>query len=343
MTRIALLALTGGLVALTTACELPREALDHQSTLSTTARGIVLHDSNSAVDDDAQVGMSGTTCEVDTTFGSVGSDHNYPGDAESVDDIVVTPSGDTQVIVTGDNSVHIQESPDGWSTDVSDHHVPGALESKGFEDGAIVLTDAGDTGCGLTTVRTLDDGTSRLKPELCAGVHTLETDPTAGLAWVGSDSGLWQYDGQDVVIINEQPANLVAYDPYTDGLYTAELGSTTVRAIEADGSVRWTAEVAGSIYSIDDVGAEEAVAVSFNYEDGSGTGGVTFLDGWTGEVKADQFVNTANNRVFTSRDGSKLALDNGSRVDFYGVNPNFQGSGGWDWGEFEDTDIEWSF
>jgi len=339
MNRIVLTGLVTSVVALATACDMGSAPLAHQSSMDVMSRGVALHDADSSFDG-AQVGMRGTTCDVDVAFGSIGSDYDYPGDDETVDDVATDDNGDVNVIVTGDKGVHIQQT-DGWNTSSRDFEIDGVVVGRNFEDGAIVLAEGDGDDCALHVVGTDNDRVVRLKPDQqCLGVHTLETDPTAGGAWIGSDGGLWSYEGSEVVVVSEAPSNIVAYDPFTDGLYTAELGGTVVTAFEPDGSIRWQSDVGASIYSLADLGAEEAVAVSVNYD--SGTGGVLFLDGWTGEQRAEEPVSTPNNRVVTSRDGRRLAIVSNDRVDFYDVNPGLSGSS-WDWGDFgSDTEWDWS-
>ncbi len=347
MNRIGTLGLIGALGLLTTACELGTAPMSHQSTLGQMTRGIVLHDADTPSDSGAQVGMSGTTCDWDPVYGGIGTDYNYPGEDETVDDVAENDNGDVQVVVSTDKTVHIQESGDTLNTSSRDYEIDGVLVAQNYENGAIVLTEGDGNDCSLVTVGTDNDTTYDLKGDRqCLGVHTLETDPTSGSAWVGSDAGLFSLEGAEMVTINEEPANIVAYDPYTDALYTAELGDSVVRAIEPDGTVRWETDVGASIFSLDDVGAEEAVAVSVNYTDGTGTGAVIFVDGNTGEIRTNQQTLTQNNTVVTSRDGSQLSLANSGGAEFYGVNPGLQGSAGngWDvnWGDFGD-DMEWTF
>ena len=344
MVRLGLVSVVGALTVLvTTGCDLQSDPLNYESTLGYATRGLVLHNEDANVDSGAQVGMNSTTCAFDTEYGSIGTDYDYPSDSESVDDSVTTDSGDVQVIVTSDKTVHIQET-DGWNASSSDYDIEGVLVARSFDDGALVLSEGNGNACTLTTVGTSADATVEMDPaQQCAGIHTLETDPTLGRGWVGSDQGLWAFEGTEVVSISETPSNIVAYDPYTDALYTAEVGGSVVTALDADGSERWTTDVGSPIFSLDDLGAEESVAVSVNYADG--TGGLIFLDGWTGVNRATVAVATQNNRVVTSRDGHKLSVASANSVDFYEVNSGLVSSSGWDvdWdelGEGVDFDFE---
>lgn len=294
--------------AFASACQWDPMFLEHQSTLYTSARGVALDTDPSG---NAQVGMNGTTCAVDTAYGTPSTDYDYPGTDEEVDDV----SDDGVVVITGDDKVHLQHS-DGWTTSSEDYDVPAAQVSVALDDGAVTY-GGDDDRCALTWVGQRD-AVSDLPPAICGSRTDVAADPTDGTTYVGTTIGTYEVEpGEAPTTISEEPAELIAYDLTTELLYTAEVEGSVVRAIDTTGSEAWVATIDGAVIALDDMGAEAAVAVSVARADG--TGGIVVLDGFTGIPSTSLSLPTPGDEVVGSNDGGQIAVVGDGQVGFFGV------------------------
>jgi len=311
MRQLALL----GLVVATAGCS---DALmfTHQSTLYQNTRGIILHDTDGWGYAGGQVGMVGTTCAVDTEWATVGTDYDYPGTDETVED-VGDQGGNIVVLVASDEGVHIQKDDGFWGSDTEDIPVPDVQQGRLLDDEGVVVLVGDDEDCGVEWVGTTAPGRTDLSPDVCAGNPGLGVDPTLGSAFVGHRGGVSLVTPSATEVITEEPSELVEWDPVAEVLYAAEIGSTTVRGIEVDGALRWTTEVGGAVVALDDMGARASAVVTVTYEMGSG--GVVVIDGFTGEISNGFDTPGPADEVRTAHDGRTLALADDQQVHFYKV------------------------
>ncbi|MBW2256704.1 MAG: hypothetical protein JRI25_19195 [Deltaproteobacteria bacterium] len=293
----------------------------HESTLYQATRGIIVHDTDAWGYRGAQVGMVGTTCAVDVEYATLGTDYDYPGSDDTVED-VGEQGGNVVVLVASEDGVHIQKDDGFWGADTDDFPVPDVMEGRLLEDEGVVVLAGDDEDCGVEWVGTTAPGRTDLSPDVCAGSPGLSADPTLGHAFVGHNGGVSLVTPSSSVVVSEDPSELVEWDPVADVLYAAEIGGTTVRGIEADGALRWTTEVGGAVQALDDMGVRASAVVTVAYE--LGGGGVVVIDGFTGEI--DNSFNTpgAADEVKTSNDGRTLALADDEQVHFYGVQSWFE-------------------
>ncbi len=281
----------------------------HENTVTTPdASGVEF-----VAEDVAQVGMSGTTCDVTIEDGAIGTDYDYPGDNDRVVDSGPDPvTGSDVVVVTSDKGVHIQEGSDFWGATSIDYDVPaGVVDATLTDDAVVVLTE----DCEVGFVHGDDPTGVGVMPEFCEGTTEITANPETGDAWIGSENGLVLVDPKgDAELVDEAPSEIVAWDAESDCLYTAARGSDTVYALEADGSIRWVSDVRGEVLDIaeGDNGGRAIVAIA------SGMGGeIVQLDGYTGLELGSKSVNTRPDAITTANGGRSLAVAGSNRVDFY--------------------------
>ncbi|MCO4746511.1 MAG: hypothetical protein KC912_17065 [Proteobacteria bacterium] len=287
----------------------------HTSTLNQDTRGVALNDS-----DDARVGMSGTTCDVDTDYGSIGTDYDYPGSEDTIQDS--TPE---KVVVTSGNGLHIQDRGPGMGDGREDYDLPTAEYSEGvlIEDGAVVLGHT-PSGCHVSWRGPELDNTVHLKPDVCASGPALEADPVLGTAWVGTADGIYTAPPEadaGVSTITETPADLLAFDDSTGFMYAALKGSNEVRALDLDGNEVWVTDVMAQVTDLEDFGSRSSALVSVTHDDGSGS--VLVLDGLTGQITSEMGTPDGNQRIASSAGGGQMALVRDNEVHFYQAHNGF--------------------
>ena len=330
MRHLALL----GIAFVAAGCEWNPWMLDYQSTMHQETRGVVFRGDGSG----AQVGMMGTTCAVNPRTGSPSTDYDYPGTEDTVQDSKVTPSGETVVIVTSEQGVHIQRDHAWWGATSDDYDLDDVLEARALDDGAIVLT-GDDNACSVEWV---GDRTAALAldADLCHNIDGFTGDPTAGTGYIGTSEGIYVVTPEVATPLDPEPAELVHWDPVAEVLYAAERDGTLVRALEADGTERWATDVGTSVISLDDMGVREAVAVGLAYDDGSG--GAIVLDAHTGEELASLTSPESVNEVRAGGDGNNLALVQDHQVHFYSVGAS-SSSSSWDTGDWGTGGGSWDW
>ncbi|MCA9492553.1 MAG: PQQ-like beta-propeller repeat protein [Myxococcales bacterium] len=323
-----LVALTLALGACTTAEPL---AVEHRSVLSYRTLGMALDRDGMR----GHAGMAGTTCDFGTRMGLVDADYDFEGQKDTVTDGTDGPDGFTTVVVTGDG-VHVVRPEDGSVVDVvigkPDH---GVLVG---EDDVVVIGGGGDGGAGGGT----DGGGTEDQPEDGGGCdagyfHVGKRNPWSTFelpaaacdrdAQVSSDRDQRVYVGTPDGVVVVEPdgwtrldatGDLVAWDVAADALYLANAGEGVVRALEADGTLRWEADVGGAIRAVGELGSEGAAVVSVQRGD---AGAVVFLDGTTGDVRADVKTPSAARDLVASGDGSVVGLVLKDETHFYDTAP----------------------
>jgi len=270
--------------------------------------GVVIVDT-----DNAQVGMSGTTCDV-ATSGEIGTDYDYPGNADVVQDAGTDPvTGEGIVVITSDKGVHVQQS-DPWFVATSDDYEFDGASDAAIAGDAIVVLD--EDKCEITYVHTNQPVRAELDDDYCDGTVELAGDPDSDNSFLGTPQGVIMIspDAGTVEEIDGAPAEIIAWDATAGVLYTASIGGSTVTAVESDGTMRWSTPVDGEVLDISDFGAMGQAIVSL---DVNGSGELLFLDGWTGAVVDSKNLPTPAAEVTSSDDGRTIATSRGDRVDFF--------------------------
>lgn len=280
-------------------------ALEHRSALETNARGIGFDETGSV----ANVGMSNTTCDVDTSLGGIQADYDYTADAEVVvDGAELDTIGVVSVVLTPD-TVHVT-TPD-VSPSQSSYAVDGVVDASLVREGFVAVDERGGvvwSGFDGSVQGAFDSGLSGLGASLVA-------DPQSGTAFVANDEGVFAVGTEgEVFQVTDLADALVAWDAASDALYVAQAGSADVHAFEADGTLRWTRQVEGTVAAVTDMGAKAGVALSVD----TGAGGsFVVLDGLSGERTAALATPSAASGLEVSGDGGVLAITLPTTVHFF--------------------------
>ncbi|MCB9684069.1 MAG: hypothetical protein H6735_03375 [Alphaproteobacteria bacterium] len=318
-----LVALTVALGACTTTEPL---TVEHRSVLSYRTLGIALdHDGIRG-----HAGMAGTTCDFGTRMGAVDADYDFEGQHDTVTDGTDGPDGFTTVVVTG-GGVHVVRPDDGDVVDVlvgsPDHGVlvgeadvvviGGGVDGGG--DGGTEAPPGDDGGCnaGYFHVGKLKAWSVLELPEAACDRDAEVSSDHRERVYVATPDGVVVVapDGWSRI---DATGDLVAWDAAADVLYLANAGEGVVRALEVDGSLRWEVELGGAIRALGDLGEQATAVVSV---DRDGAGAVVFLDGQTGETRADVKTPSAARDLVASGDGSVVGLVLKDQTHFYDTAP----------------------
>lgn len=274
------------------------------STMEAQTRGVAM----STWDDQGIAGMLDQTCAFDIAEGRViGDIVDLPGSDDTVRD------GDGESALVTSNGEVWQASTWGevWSV-----NTPGrALDAAFTMDGVATLTGSSE-GCSVYFADWSDDSVA-LDGVDCLNA-SLESSRSSEFTFVADGQRVLRVDHTAAVEI-ERGADLLSWDDASSVLVIANSGAGDVRGLDASGNTEWTVAVDGTVTSIDALGWEGLTLVSFVHPDG--TAEVVVLNSGSGDVHADVEV-PAEVEVTASPDGMTVALDDGSAVHFYDVEPS---------------------
>lgn len=298
-----------------TACT--SNSLQYQSTLYERTNGVALRGTDAWGTDQAQAGMSGTTCAVDQSWAALGTDYDYPGTDEQVQDAGVL-NGDDVVIITAEDKVFVQKGDDLFAGS-SSTSVPGVEEVVIAGDDLVAIV-SDDGACSVRWV--LSGDTKELAGRGCTtDDFSISGDPATGAAVVGSDDGVLWVTPDSTEVITEQPSELSEWDAFASVLYAASIGDTVLRGHEVDGSLRFATDLGAEILGLDDMGSRAAAVVTVRYFDGAG--GAILVDGYTGAILDGVDTPAAVSTVKGSPDGRTLALVDANQVHFFGPGDSY--------------------
>lgn len=300
----------GVLLAGMAGCSTQTLNFEHQSELQVSTRGVALQ----ADGQDAVAGMFGTTCRVSVADGQLGDDYDIPGtDLEMVQD-AGDVLGNSAVVVVSDLGAHVTYPDRFWDWQPDHIAGPGILEGRIYGDGFALLDEGED--CQVSWVGGNDAIATHLGGALCdRPSFTVNRD--TGDAYVANGDSVVVAGTDGAVEEIAQDADLVVWDAAAEVLYAAMIGGSTVRGIETDGHVRWTADVPGEIVAMDDMGPLAQAAVMVGEEDS--TGSLILLDGFTGELSSSMATPQPANEITTSADGGTMAMVLDREVHFFNV------------------------
>ena len=291
LTAVALVALGG--------CAPDALEVDLISTLEQETRGVVLYEDGQR----AHAAMMDTTCEFDTLNGWRISEYDLPTSSEIIKD---TYQG--RVLATSVEAIHVVD-PDTWTT--SDVELQNVVEARFVNDGVVAL-QADFDGCTTEWA----DGSSVPMPDSACDSGVAVASARDGTLFVATESGLIAAHSDEYVTLDVAPDRL-AWDNQTGILYSAQSGSSTVTAVDSEGTSLWEYELPGDVISIDDMGVRGNVIV---LSEGTGeTGDLSILNGYTGDLVARHWTPGANADVVVSGDGTTLAVVLTEQVFFYDV------------------------
>ena len=281
--------------------------LVHQARLQQQTKGLALHQTG----DRGHAGMRGTNCPFETDFGSLTGDYDLPDDEEEVQDAGYSNAFGAETVVLVQKqaeSLHLlKKDREVYETESTD--VPGVMQGRLSDVGLVALVEDG-LGCGVLWI----DSGIRAEVPGCAGGFTVDPDTGTGFV-VGLDNGLEIATPDGSSEPSGISGDLVAWDATTSALYVATTGGTSVAAYEGNGALRWERELAGPIHALTDAGAVGAALVS--WESADGNGGLTWLDGYTGDDLYDAQTPGPAPAMSVSGNGSVIAVILDDESHFY--------------------------
>ncbi|TVQ91118.1 MAG: hypothetical protein EA397_11530 [Deltaproteobacteria bacterium] len=306
MRFISLTALTG----LAVGCGASDADLVYRGTLNADTNGVVIYEDGRT----GHAAMLGTTCAIDTS-GGVADDVNIDGTSE---DQVLDGSQD------GDGSVVLARTQDflhiisgtqtswSWGPNLAVTHntaAPGVTDGAMTHDGVVAWADCTvswfDRDMNLldSAVAPLDDCNA-----------TFAADFETGETFLANQTEIVRVtrDGADIF---SDRADLMVFSPNASALVVADLGDSEVRALNLDGSLRWSTAVRGAVTDIEDLGRRGQVAVMLDHGD---EGQLVLLDAETGDFLRD-FSLPSSAEVVASRGGSTLGMVVDNVVHFYNL------------------------
>lgn len=298
MNRIVLAALS---LSALTACGVGTTGeFQHSSSLATDARGVAVHDDGRT----AQVGMAGTTCDVDITTGMIGTDYDYTGNDEMVAESGIV-NGVPSTLILSEDGIHIQEV-NTWDIPAADP-MSGVLDATLIDDGTVALSS--DGSCDVTWS---DGGSITVSSSACDNGN-IAADDSSGTAFISDENGLSIVTPEGVQALGIT-GDLFAWDSATEVLYVAESGGVTVHGVEIDGTLLWSTDIQGIVTAVDTLGDQGAALIAAQTFSSGGL--ILEIDGLNGEVLAQTTTPSAAANITASADGNTLAVANRGMVHF---------------------------
>jgi len=305
-------------VAFATGCATIDSDLEYRGSLpDLETNGLVLFEDGES----GHAAMMDTTCVVDPDGGIAEDVDVADGEEEVLDG---SRSGDdSRVLTRVRGELNIIESaldPSGWSVGtptVRDINVGGdeVLDARITNDGLAVASactitwldsptqgvdnyliadqiDFSDVGCtGMDPSFDVDRATSTAFIEIDGTIHSVTPDGATALA----------------------QGDLFEYSQVQGGVLAAADGGTQVQFVEADGTVRWTAELANPIVDVGDLGARDRMAVMVQVGE---AGRMVELDAATGEITRQFDLPSAADMVI-SENGHTVAMVLPNAIHYY--------------------------
>lgn len=266
------------------------EGMTQASSLWNVADGLAFNDDGTL----GAASMWSVNCRFQTSTGMIDVE-----DPEATEDDEIQDGEDKGpgfvVVATANDTIRITEYGDMGATTVDSIRVPGVVSVR--LDGDDVVYGAQDGGCQIGW--TGSDRVVRVGT-LCGGFDTTES----GTVITAADGVVKVVTEAGAVTDLGASAELVAWDPVHDQIYTAVTGGSTVTALSIAGDVRWTATLEGRITSLTDMGSRGAALVGLEVD---GLGRVAVLDGASGAEIAWGEANEAPTALWASPDGSTFA------------------------------------
>ena len=283
-------------------CQQDNATFAHRGELSVQARGLALYEDGES----GNAGMWGTTCDFETKNGSTTNDWDYPGERDEVLDASSTAIGTNAVLVTTPGGLFITR-PNDFPEQIR-VQLPGVIDAKFVDGGIAVLRDSQRGGCTVSWRNEADAGVvnTGVPDEFCAASNpTIVVDFDSGIVVVGTGDQGAVVTGDELVLIDGL-GDLVAWDSYTETIYTANRGSDLVSGYKLDGSVVWSTAVSGAVLSLDSMGVAESVLVMLDKPNLSGE--LVVLDGYTGIERMSVPTPSAAQEIDVSDNGAVVAL-----------------------------------
>lgn len=250
-------------------------------------------------------GMGGRTCQMGYTAGSIDADLDFGDGTDTVFGGYVLDGGDTSVLVGTNGTIHSVTFPGG---DVqASWEVPNAVTAAPSDLGPVVLS--GESSCRVEWPDAWDV-TVGIAASPCDGEFAVDPD---GTAFVATDGRVVSARPDHAGEIASDVDHL-AWSSADQLLYVASATGSTVRALDRDGAVLWSADVGGRVEGLAALG-DGSVAVSVVVDVGESA--ITVVA--DGAIAFTQPVHVHASRLVASDDGAVVALVAGGRVDYFRV------------------------
>jgi outer membrane protein assembly factor BamB len=293
------------LAALAVGCAGSDSELAYRGTLDIETRGVTLFEDGRT----GHAGMSGTTCAIDVT-GGIADDVDLDGSDDTVLD--GTRSDDSSVVLARTrDQLHIIRGMQSWSWG-QEFAVTANVDLPGVKQAA--LTDSGVVAAGDCSVSWLTDSlmlTDTVGVPLSA-CDSFAVDRATGVAILSGGNEIAVVDPSGADLLSER-ADLVGFEPTTGAILAAVSGSSEVRALGIDGSMRWSTTVDGAITQVADLGTRGGVALMVDRGNG---GSLVILDATTGQERKDFALPSVADMVI-SPTGTSLGMVVDRKVHFY--------------------------
>lgn len=287
---------------LATACTAePSISLTTRSVLQAPADEIALQDGSGLAD----AAMVGQICVIDTEAGEAITDHDL---ADGIDRLLDAHAGLALAEAGGDLF-----ALDGTTLEAVPALGVNAFSGVVLDDGLAILGQDVN-GCAVG----FGDSVWSVPGLACDGAG-FAADRASGTAWIADGSALASVTREGRIAMFEGvDADLVKFDTRNQSVVLSSVGSDTLRASRADGTIAWTVKVAGLVQDVEVAGGAGMVVASVRTDAG---GEIIVLDGLTGGQVVTHPVPEAVD-VSISSDGLSLALLAADAVYFYDVDPN---------------------
>lgn len=268
------------------------------ATLDAETSGLVLSEDGL----DAQGGMSGTTCQIDTAWGCPVADADLPTTWERVLD-----SYDGTTLGASDLGLHTIVG--GVWVQERDEALPEVRAARLYKGGKVVVLGHE----GACTVQR--DGAAIAVPnELCEDRVRFSVDRDSGVVVATSAKGAWRVEATGASAMTGV-GDLTAWDASLGLLFTATKGDATLSAIDPDGgAVAWTVETGGPISDVVTRGKRDEVLVRIG---GSTLPVLERREGRTGELLGSSTLPEDDGELVVSDDGTTIAVVLPQEVNFY--------------------------
>ncbi len=270
------------------------DGIRQQSSLWTPVQGIAFNESGLM----GVAGMSSMTCRFRSMSGTIDFDVDPSADSEVVTDGYGDET-DITVITTTDMGVQVTQFNDGGGDVLAIYDLPGAIDARYTDAGLVVLQD--DAGCHVARPESDD---VRFLGATCAGMDAAPD----GRVFAIADGTVRVISATGLVSDTGVAANLIAYDPVHNQIYTALRGGDTVSALSTAGREVWAVTLEGRIVTLDALADSGRVLVGLSV---GSDGALRVLDGEDGAVIGSAETFEAPEAVWSSPRGDTVAVRTG--------------------------------
>lgn len=233
-------------------------------------------------------GMASMACRFESATGYVDIDLDPDYDDEETVQDGEDDGGGLVIVSSTRDAVQLIDFRDSGGGVTQTYSVSGVVDARLTDDGVVALRQGAD----CTVVR-LGSGDTQTVGSDCAGFDVAAD----GRAFVVADGTVSIAHPSGAITETGTPAELMAWDPVLEHLYTAIQGSDTVSAVTTGGTVVWSVTLDGRVSALDAMGDLGQVLVGLSV---GSEGRLLVLDGATGGVTAQADAYQAPDALWAS-------------------------------------------